>query len=577
MKTKLERWTIRLDQHEDQVFLALTLVIGALVGLAVVAFIVLTERLGARMYPPGGAAWRRLLVPVAGSLATGYLLYRYFPYARGSGIPQTKAALFVREGQIRLRTVFGKFFCCSASLASGITLGREGPAVQVGAGIASVLGRRIGLGPERVKALIPVGAAAAIAAAFNTPIAGVLFALEEIMGDLHAPVLGSAVLSSATSWMVLHLLLGDEPLFHVPNYQLVHPLELGVYAVLGVAGGLVSVTFVKLLLVMRAWFLRQPKWTVWCQPVIGGLVVGAMGWFVPQSLGIGYQYVGDALNGKMALESMALLAALRVVSTATCYASGNAGGIFGPSLFIGAMLGGSVGSVAHTLAPQHTAAPGVYALVGMGTTFAGIVRVPLTSVIMIFEVTRDYSIIVPLMISNLVSFFISYRLHRQPIYEALSAQEGLHLPTGETRARHGALHVTDAMCTDVDPLSGELPAAAALERLRTLEVDAWPVEDHGGLRAMVTVAQLESAMSRGASNHRLVELVPQVTADHLDAEAFPHLHADHSLDLALKRMGDAKLQTLPVVRRDNIRQMVGIISLPDVLRAYGIGNRERRD
>src|SRR5690242_6624272 len=239
MKTKLERWTIRLDQHEDQVFLALTLVIGALVGLAVVAFIVLTERLGARMYPPGGAAWRRLLVPVAGSLATGYLLYRYFPYARGSGIPQTKAALFVREGQIRLRTVFGKFFCCSASLASGITLGREGPAVQVGAGIASVLGRRIGLGPERIKALIPVGAAAAIAAAFNTPIAGVLFALEEIMGDLHAPVLGSAVLSSATSWMVLHLLLGDEPLFHVPNYQLVHWTEFGVYAVLGAAGGLV--------------------------------------------------------------------------------------------------------------------------------------------------------------------------------------------------------------------------------------------------------------------------------------------------------------------------------------------------
>lgn len=238
-------------KQEDRIFLALTLLIGALVGLAVVAFIVLTSRLGARMYPPGGAPWRRLLVPVLGSLGTGYLLARYFPYARGSGIPQTKVALFVRDGRILLRTVLGKFFCCSASLASGITLGREGPAVQVGAGIASVLGRWLGLGPDKVKALLPVGAAAAVAAAFNTPIAGVLFALEEIMGNLHAPVLGSVVLSSATAWMVLHLLLGDEPLFHVPAYELVHSLEFGVYAILGVVGGVVSVIFVKLLLGMR--------------------------------------------------------------------------------------------------------------------------------------------------------------------------------------------------------------------------------------------------------------------------------------------------------------------------------------
>src|SRR5579864_830227 len=430
MPPRQARWTDRLGQHEDQVFLVLTLVIGALAGLVVVAFIVLTERLGARMYPPGGAPWRRLLVPTLGSLVTGYLLHRYFPYARGSGIPQTKAALFVREGRIQMRTVLGKFFCCSASLASGITLGREGPAVQVGAGIASVLGRRIGLGPDKVKALIPVGASAAVAAAFNTPIAGVLFSLEEIMGDLHAPVLGSVVLSSATAWMVLHLLLGDEPLFHVPPYQLVNGLEFGVYAVLGVAGGLVSVAFVKLLLGMRAWFLRQPKWTEWFQPVVGGIVVGIMGWFIPESLGIGYQYVGQALNGNMALQVMALLAILRLVSTAACYASGNAGGIFGPSLFIGAMLGGTVGSVAHALLPQYTAPAGVYALVGMGTAFAGIVRVPLTSVIMIFEVTRDYSIIVPLMISNLISYFISCRLQRDPIYEALQHQDGIHLPPG---------------------------------------------------------------------------------------------------------------------------------------------------
>src|SRR5436309_770993 len=228
----LHRWG-KLQQREDQVFLVLALVIGALTGLAVVAFILLTERMGMRLYPVGGAPWRRLLFPVVGSLGIGYLLFRYFPYARGSGVPQTKVALYAREGHILLRTVFGKFFCTSATLASGIPLGREGPSVQVGAGIGSVLGRALGLSTEKVKALLPVGAAAAIAAAFNTPLAAVLFALEEVVGDLHAPMIGPVVLASATSWLVLRLLLGNNPLFKVPQYQLLHPVEFGAYAVLG--------------------------------------------------------------------------------------------------------------------------------------------------------------------------------------------------------------------------------------------------------------------------------------------------------------------------------------------------------
>jgi CIC family chloride channel protein len=334
----------------------LTLIIGAIVGLVVVAFIVLTENLGARMYPAGGAPWRRLVLPVLGALVTGPLLFRYFPNARGSGIPQTKAALFLRDGRISLRTVLGKFGLCSVSLATGIALGREGPSVHVGAGIASVIGRRLGLSPSRVKALVPVGASAALAAAFNTPIAAVLFSLEEVMGDLNAPVLGSIVLSSATSWIVLHLLLGDEPLFHVPAYQLVHPIEFLIYALLGVVGGLVSVSFVKLLLWLRVRFQRMPASTQWLQPAVGGLLVGALGWYVPAVLGVGYGNVSLALNGQIALGTMALLVVLKVAATATCYASGNAGGIFGPALFMGAMTGGALGGAAHLLLPDYTAA-----------------------------------------------------------------------------------------------------------------------------------------------------------------------------------------------------------------------------
>ncbi len=551
----------KLQQREDQVFLVLALVIGALTGLAVVAFILLTEREGMRLYPAGSDRWRRVLFPVVGSLGIGYLLFRYFPYARGSGVPQTKAALFAREGRITLRTVLGKFFCTSATLASGIPLGREGPSVQVGAGIASVLGRFLGLRPEKAKALLPVGAAAAIAAAFNTPLAAVLFALEEIVGDLHAPMIGSVVLASATSWMVLRLLLGNNPLFKVPQYQLVHPLELAIYAVLGVAGGLVSVTFTKLLLGMRERFLRFPQKTVWFQPVAGGLLVGLMGWFVPQVLGVGYGYVGDVLNGRMALNLMVLLVVLKLLAVTTSYASGNAGGIFGPALFIGAMLGGALGTVAHHLLPAYTATPGAYALVGMGAVFAGIVRAPMTSVVMIFEMTQDYAVIVPLMIANLVSLFISSRLQRQPIYEALAVQDGIHLPAGEMRQRHARRQITRVMHAATESLPSEITVEQALERVRSSEFRTWLVTDRRGVIGVINLPTLEREQAEGAAKH-LDELVRGLV--------FPHVHPDQGLDLALERMGANQIEVLPVVSRADVHKLEGVVTLQDVLDSYGV-------
>jgi CIC family chloride channel protein len=557
------QWMEFLKRREEQVFLALTLLIGALVGATVVAFIVLTERFGARVDPAGADPWRRLLVPVIGSLAMGYLLFKYFPDARGSGVPQTKAALYARGGRISLGTVFGKFFCTSATLASGIPLGREGPAVQVGAGIASVLGRKLGLSPEKVKALVPVGAAAAVAAAFNTPLAAVLFALEEVVGNLHAPVLGSVVLASATSWAMLRLLLGNDPLFKVPQYQLVSPLEFGVYAILGILGGLVSVAFTKLLLAIRARFLRFPRKTVWFQPVAGGLLVGIMGWFVPQTLGVGYKYVGDALNDNMVLKVMVLLLVLKFFAVVTSYASGNAGGIFGPSLFLGAMLGGIVGTVAHRLLPGYTAAPGVYALVGMGTAFAGIVRAPMTSVVMIFETTRDYAIIVPLMISNLVSFFISSRFQRKPIYEVLAEQDGIHLPTAETRSQDGQRRVIRAMRPAAEILDGGIPVQEALERVTTSALRAWPVSGAPGIVGMIHLETLRKAAREGGAARALREF--------LAPGEFPHLHVDHPLSLALERMGATHLDVLPVVNRADVHKLEGIVTLQDVLNVYGFG------
>ena len=556
------RWSALLHEREEQVFLLLSLLIGALTGLAVVAFIVLTERVGFRFFPIGSAAWRRIAIPVAGSLAMGFLLYRFFPGARGSGVPQTKAALFARDGFISLRTVLGKFFCTSITLASGIPLGREGPSVQVGAGIGSVLGRALGLSPEKVKALIPVGAAAAIAAAFNTPMAAVLFALEEVMGDMNAPILGSVVLASATSWAMMRLLLGNNPLFQVPQYELVHPLELGIYALLGIAGGFLSVAFTKMLLRMRSFFQRLPRKTQWWHPVVGGVTVGLLGWFVPQVLGVGYTYVGSALNGSMALKLLLLLVALKLIGVTVSYASGNAGGIFGPSLFLGAMLGGAIGTVAHNLLPGYTASPGAYALVGMGAVFAGIVRAPMTSVLMIFEMTRDYAVIVPLMIANLTSLFISRRFQKQPIYEALAHQDGIHLPTSGTLQQKSQRTVAQVMQRSPQILPAQLRVQDAVEEIRSSTFRIWPVADKDYFLGMLSRETLERALADGRKEQPLKNIV--------ETQHMQHVHMDHALHLALERMSEYYLDVLPVIHRADLHKLEGVVTLRDVLDAYGI-------
>jgi CIC family chloride channel protein len=574
LPTRLGQWT-GFRNRDDQILIVLSLVIGVVVGLTVVAFILLTGRLAARMYPANSAAWRRVLVPTAGALVSGWLLYRYFPNARGSGIPQTKFALFIRNGYIPLKTVLGKFLCCSISLASGIALGREGPSVQIGAGIASVIGRRFGLSPKNVKALVPVGCAAALAAAFNTPIAAVLFSLEEILGDMHAPVLGSVVLSSATSWMVLHLILGDQPLFHVPAYQLVNPWEFGIYVILGVAGGLGSVCFVKLLLKLRMLFKGLPASTVWLQPVAGGLLVGLFGWFMPEVLGVGYEYVDRVLGGDFPIRTVAILAVMKIVVTPMCYSSGNAGGIFGPSLFIGAMIGGATGGIAHSLLPHLTANPGAYGLVGMGTAFAGIVRTPLTSVIMIFEMTRDYAIIVPLMISNLISFFISRLLQPEPIYEALALQEGVYLPTAESREELYGDRVGQVMRT----LSDETPLLAidstidATRRfLDARQCNSWPVGERNFVVGVVSRRDMETAEAKSKTFRDLIDESGSMTLrDLMDTDAaYPYVHPDHPVSHALERMRESGVDTLPVVSRAGIHEISGVIGLKEILEAYGV-------
>jgi CIC family chloride channel protein len=289
-----------------------------------------------------------------------------------------------------------------------------------------------------------------------------------------------------------------------------------------------------------------------------------MGWFVPQVLGVGYGYVGEALNGRMAFQLMALLVVLKLVAVTTSYATGNAGGIFGPSLFIGAMLGGSLGTIAHHFFPAYTATPGAYALVGMGAVFAGVVRTPMTSVLMIFEMTQDYAVIVPLMIANLVSLFVASRLQHEPIYEGLAIQDGIHLPSAEGRLRYGQRQVIKVMHGGGESLPAEMTVREARERVRSSGIRTWIVTDQRGVIGVINLARLEKALEESEGAHKKLSAL-------VDAMVFPHVHADQALDLALERMGTNQLEILPVVNRGDVHKLEGIVTLRDVLDAYGVG------
>lgn len=483
--------------------LGLTVAVGAIAGLSAVCFALAIDGAHRLLFGARPGVWRLALVPVLASAAAGWLLRRWFHDARGSGIPQTKAAYHLNRGVIPGLVPLGKFLTGALCVGAGHSLGREGPSVQIGAGLASWIGQRLKVSPERVQQLVPVGASAALAAAFNTPIAAVLFSLEELIGDLNAPMLGSTVIASVVSVIIARMVLGNEPLFHVPDYRLVHPAELVAYGVLGLLGGALSLAFTKGLLRLRLLLRRWPASTVTWQPAVGGAVIAAVLILRPEAAGVGYDSVNQALNGHLGLRVMLVLCVVKLIATLASYATGNAGGVFGPSLFLGAMAGGAVGIVTRHIAPFPVGDVGAYALVGMGTLFAGIVRAPMTSVFMIFEITQDYQIVVPLMVANMLAFAISRHYQPDPLYNALLIQDGIHVPD-----HHGA---------------------RAKRRWRARDV-----------------------------------MSPDVPAD-VRPEAL-HVHPDHHLDVVFDRLRRSD-GVLPVVRRDDAGAVEGVITPASVAAA----------
>ena len=558
MTRRLTAWQLRLREH--QLFLILSIVVGVLAGLSAVLFTVAIEQTSYRLFGVAPSRTRLFAIPPLMSLVTGVLLAKFFPDVRGSGVPQTEAAYHLAGGKIPAHVPIGKFITGVLCIGSGHSMGREGPSVQIGAGLASVVGRWLRLPPRRVRELVPVGAAGALAAAFNTPVAAVLFALEEIIGDLNAALLGSAVVASVASVVVERSILGNEPLFHVPPYRLVHPAELLAYAALGIVGGLVSLLFSKTLLYVRALFLRLPPRSRILQPALGGLIIGTLLVFTPAVMGVGYEYVDQALNGGLLLKTMALLCFLKLGATIVSYTSGNAGGIFAPSLYIGAMAGGAVGMIVHRIAPFPTADPGAYALVGMGTLFAGIIRAPMTSVFMIFEITQDYQILVPLMVANMLSFVISRRYQPIPVYHALLHQDGVHLPSAGAMAT-AARTASKVMRPEASFISPDCSLTQAWHQTVERDEPAYLVGTRDHLLGVVTRQQLEKWQASEKASEPISSVV---------AGEYVHVHPDHPLDVVLDRLSETD-GLLPVVSRTDVKRVEGVITAKSI-----VATRDRR-
>lgn len=437
----------RLSLSEAQRFLLLAILIGFFSGLLVVAFHIVIDliswySLGALS---GQLRFGRLISSALGALAATLLATRVFPAARGSGVNQTKAALYISDGFVDPTTLPGKFLACSVAIGSGNSLGPEDPSLQMGAGVASVLGRVFRLGRKNMRLIAPVGAAAGIAAAFNTPITGVLFVMEEVVASWNAAVVGSIVLSAVSAVVVVRWFLGNEPLFRVPVFQFQHPAELLVYAVLGILGGLLSAGFIRLIEILHERLDHLPRWTELLQALGGGLFCGFIGLWLPEVMGSGYDAIDFALHGRFPWNLLLILAVAKILVTVVCFSTGIPGGMFAPTLFVGAMLGGGLAGLAHHYSILVTSPVGAYVLVGMGTFFSGVFRAPMTSIFMVFETSASYVIILPVMIANTISYFISRRLHPVPFFTMLARQEGIDLPSAEEYRSAEILRVEDAM------------------------------------------------------------------------------------------------------------------------------------
>lgn len=565
----------RLNRSEDLTIGAYALGVGVLGGLGTVLFRFLIERgtwfffVRSKILGPVLGGWYIILVPTFGLMAVAAIVNRWAKEARGHGVPEVQYAVLKEGGRIRPRVALVKIVASALCIGTGGSVGREGPIVQIGATLGSILGRLGRLSPELVRLLVACGSAAGISGTFNAPIAGVFFAQEIILGSFSGRAFGFIVVSSITSTAIRRALMGDETSFQLAQvFQLHSALELPLYLLMGLLLGGLSILFVKAIYLTDDFFEGLPGHYLW-KAGLAGLGVGLLGYFVsPHLFGVGYGGIDLSLQGGLAAGWLLAFAAAKILATSLSLGGGGSGGIFSPSLFIGAMAGGAFGDLAHRLFPGVCAPPGAYSLVGMAALFAGAAHAPITSIVILFEMTNDYRVILPVMLAVAVSFLFSSTLAPDSVYAVKLRRLGGLEPGGIPSNVLDQLLVADAMETRVPTVARDTPLKSFANRMYRSADRSFPVMDEKGqLVGMVSETDLvfrgkgKSGKTVGnIMTRRLVTVTP-----------------GQSLRSALEKVGEFSFKKVPVVDSRNPRKLLGALSREKVLWAYGELSREYRD
>jgi len=560
----------RLIGREGVTMIALAVAVGIATGFGAVGFRKLIGLFQVVFYSEGvgvfpeGFTWLWLvLAPMVGGLLVGLLIYHLAREAKGHGVPEVMEAMTLRGGRIRPVVVIVKTLASSICLGSGGSAGREGPIVQIGSAFGSSVGQFLRLPDRRVRNLVMCGAAAGIAATFNTPIAGVFFALEVIAGEFSLRSFSPVVVASVLATMVGTYYLGDEPAFRVPEYALVHPGELVLYVFLGVACALVATGFIRTLHFSETFFEQRVHVPEYLKPVIGGFGIGVGGLLLPQILGVGYETIDVALWGQIPLAIMVALIVAKILATSLTLGSGGSGGVFAPSLFIGAMLGGAIGTVAHGFWPGWTGPPGAYALVGMAALFAATGRAPITAIIILFEMTRDYHIMLPLMFAVAVATSLAGWLNRESIYTIKLKSRGIDLHPKGQNERLAGITVGEAMkpVKQLTTVSPEMPVEALAGLFNeTFHHGYAVVDDRRHLVGVVTLNDLETVIRTKQASGKTTR---DICTTNL-VTAFP----DETLEDVLPCFDVMDVGRIPVVSRADPKQLVGMLRWSDTVRSY---------
>ncbi len=502
------------------------------------------------------------LLPMAGGLLVGPLSYFFPTEAKGHGVPEVMESVALKSGVIKPRTVGLRALASAISIGSGGSAGREGPIVQIGAAIGSTIGQMLRVSGERIKILVGCGAAGGIAATFNAPIAGVLFSLEIILGDFNMRTFSPIVISSVIATATARAIEGDVPSFTVPPYELISHWEILFYIILGVFCGLIARLYVKTLYWFEDFFEERVNIPTILKPALGGLILGIIGIFLPQIFGNGYEAMGDALNSRMIWYMAFVLIFIKILATSITLGSGGSGGIFAPSLFIGAMMGGTFGALIHSTFPAITAPKGAYALVGMGSVVAAAAHAPMTTILILFELTNDYEIILPIMVSCIVSTFIARRLSLESIYTVKLNRKGISIDQGRDVNIMNSILVKDVMVDKVDTIPENTHFKELLEIVTRSKHFYFPVVDKRGLMTGILSFQDIRGM---IFEHGLYNLL---VAKELATENVVTVFPDNNLTEALEKFTSKGIEQLPVVKKENPGQVIGMLRRGDVINAY---------